>query len=247
MPDNFNIYSKYYNLLYGDKNYKAEASYVINCLKTFAPNAKTILEFGSGTGGHGLLLQKKGFNVFGLDRSPQMVEEAKKRGLPCQVADITNFKLKEKYDVVLSLFHVISYLTSNEELIAAFLSAHKHLNKNGVFLFDVWYSPAVYEQRALPRIKKIQNKEIAITRMAQPLMDQDNNIIEVKYNIFAKDLDTGETTEIFENHPMRHFSIPEIKLLAKLTGFEIVKVEEFLTKNKPSNKTWGVCFILKKI
>ena len=154
MSKNFQAYSKYYNLLYGDKDYRAEANYVAKKIKAFAPKAKSILEFGSGTGGHGVLLQKKGFDVFGLDQSEHMVAEAKKKGLSCRMADISNFKLKEKYDVVISLFHVVSYLTGNDALIAAFRNANKHLNKSGIFLFDVWYSPAVYEQGAAPRVKK---------------------------------------------------------------------------------------------
>lgn len=247
MSENFQIYSKYYNLLYRDKDYRAEANYVAKRLKTFAPNVKSILEFGSGTGGHGLLLQKKGFDIFGLDQSEYMVAEAKKRGLPCQVADVSKFKLKEKYDAVISLFHVVSYLTTNESLVATFLNANKHLNKNGIFLFDIWYTPAVYEQGALPRVKKMQNKEVSITRIAEPKIDINNNIIDVQFTILVKDLVTGETNELFESHPMRHFSVPEIDLLAKLTGFEILKTEEFLTGNKPSGNTWGVCFILKKI
>jgi SAM-dependent methyltransferase len=247
MSENFQLYSKYYNLLYGDKNYKAEANYVAKQIKIFAPNAKSILEFGSGTGGHGILLQKKGFDVFGLDQSEYMTEEAKKKGLPCKVANISNFKLEEKYDVVVSLFHVVSYLTENEDLIVTFKNANKHLNKDGIFLFDVWYSPAVYEQKAVSRIKKIQNKEISVTRIAEPKIEVNKNLVTVCYSILAKDLATGETSELFESHPMRHFSILEIELLAKFTGFEVIKSEEFLTGNEPSDNTWGVCFILKKI
>jgi len=246
MSKNFQVYSEYYNLLYGDKDYKAEANYVAKIIKTFTPNAKSILEFGSGTGRHGLLLQKKGFDVFGLDQSEHMVTEAKKKGLSCQVADIGKFKLKEKYDAVISLFHVISYLTNNESLVSTFLNANKHLNKNGIFLFDTWYSPAVYEQKALPKIKKMQNKEISVMRFAEPKIDTNNNIVNVEFTVIVKDLITGKTTELFENHPMRHFSAPEISLLAKLTGFEVLRVEEFLTGKEPSSNTWGACFILKK-
>jgi hypothetical protein len=46
---------------------------------------------------------------------------------------------------------------------------------------------------------------------------------------------------------MRHFSIPEIELLAKLTGFEIIKTEEFLSGETPGPNTWGVCFVLSKV
>ena len=246
MSDTFGLYAKYYNLLYDDKDYSAEVDYVIKQLKRFAPTAKSILEFGSGTGKHGMLLQKEGYDVFGLERSEAMVAEARLKGFECQVTDISDFELKEKYDAVISLFHVVSYITNNVALINTFINACKHLNRQGIFLFDVWYTPAVYEQKALPRIKKMQNGELAVTRLADPKIDVNSNIVDVQFTVFAKELDTGKASELFESHPMRHFSIPEIGLVAEMTGFEILKAEEFLTGNVPSVKTWGVCFILKK-
>jgi hypothetical protein len=45
---------------------------------------------------------------------------------------------------------------------------------------------------------------------------------------------------------MRHFSIPEIELLAAFTNFTVIKTEEFSTKKIPGTETWGVCFVLQK-
>ena len=247
MDNNFKLYSKYYNLLYTDKDYTAEVNYISEKLLKYGTNIKSILEYGSGTGGHGLLLQEKEFSVFGLERSKEMVSVAKEKGLKCKVADITNYKLENKYDAVIAMFHVVSYLTSNQELIDAFTNAHNHLSDRGIFLFDVWYSPAVYKQKALPKIKRMQNEELKITRIAEPVIDYNKNIVDVQFSVIAKDLSSGEINELDESHPMRHFSIPEIGLLAKHTGFKILKIEEFLTASDPSEKTWGVCFILKKI
>ena len=247
MADNFQLYAKYYNLLNGDKNYSAEVDYVNRLLKTYLPSSNTILEFGSGTGLHGLLLQKRGYEVYGLERSEGMVALAKQNGLPCEVADISNFALNIKFDAVVSLFHVVSYLTSNEILISTFINANNHLNDEGVFLFDVWYSPAVYAQRAKPRIKKMKNSELEVTRIAEPKIICNSNVIDVQFTVIAKDLHSNETSELIESHPMRHFSIPEMELLAALTGFKIIKVEEFLSGNSPSENSWGVCFIFKKV
>jgi SAM-dependent methyltransferase len=246
MNNNFKHYSKYYNLLYQDKDYSAEVNYVSNQLEKYSRGAKNILEFGSGTGGHGLLLQQKGYNVYGLERSEGMVSIAKQNGFNCQVADITNFTLLKTYDAVISLFHVVSYLTDNNDLIKAFINAHKHLGNGGLFLFDVWYSPAVYEQKAQPRIKRMQNSEIKVTRFAEPIIDINKNVVDVRFTVFAKDNNTNEIFELIESHPMRHFSIPEVDLIARHTGFELMNAEEFLTGNQPSQQTWGVCFTLKK-
>ena len=45
---------------------------------------------------------------------------------------------------------------------------------------------------------------------------------------------------------MRHFSIPEIEYFAESNNFQVLKAEELLTGNEPSENTWGVCFVLKK-
>ena len=46
---------------------------------------------------------------------------------------------------------------------------------------------------------------------------------------------------------MRHFNLLEIDILSDVHGFERVQAEEFLTGNLPSEKTWGVCVVLRKI
>ncbi len=247
MDYNFNLYSKYYDLLYGNKDYNEEANYVSDCIQKYSAEAKTILEFGSGTGMHGLILQKLGYDIYGLERSEQMVMEAQLRGLKCEQADIIDFEMDRKFDVVISLFHVISYIIENASLEMVFRNASKNLNSGGLFIFDVWYSPAVYHLKPETRIKKVENKDISVVRIAEPEMHTNKNVVDVNYTILVSEKNSDKWNEFQEKHPMRHFSIPEIELLAKLTGFEMLKAEEFLTGLEPSENTWGVNFILKKI
>lgn len=246
MTDNFNLYSKYYNLLYQGKDYGAEANYIAECIHYYSPKAKSILEFGSGTGGHGLILQKLGFDIYGLERSAQMVKEAQLQGFRCKQADITSFEMDRKFDVVISLFHVISYITENESLEKVFRNASACLSTGGLFIFDVWYSPAVYHQKPEVRIKRVENEEIKVTRLAEPEIVSDKNMVIVNYNILVQNKEKDRWIEFQEKHPMRHFTIPEISLLASVAGFEMLKAEEFVTGNQPSENTWGVNFILRK-
>ena len=63
----------------------------------------------------------------------------------------------------------------------------------------------------------------------------------------VKDLEKEITKEIVEVHPMRHFSIPELEYYFNEIGMQFVQVEEWLTKEKPSIDTWGVCAVVKNI
>jgi SAM-dependent methyltransferase len=247
MEGNFKDYSKYYDLLYEDKDYKGEAVYVDHLIKKYAPESKSVLEIGMGTGMHAELLKQFAFDVAGIEISPEMAAIAQMKGLDCCVADCADFDLGRRFDACISLFHVISYVTENTQLVNTFKNVHKHLNSNGIFLFDCWYTPAVYQLRPETRIKRLENDFSRVIRVAEPVMHINKNSVDVKYEIRVEDKLTNQHSAFFENHTLRHFSIPEIDVLAKHTGFELLNSEEWLTGNLPTQNSWGVVFLLKKI
>ena len=106
----FNAYSRYYNLLYKEKDYKAEVQYIVSILKSNDIAFSKILEFGSGTGKHGRLLAKEGYNITGIELSDNMVKQAYETdGFTCQQGDISTVCIERSFDIVLALFHVMSY------------------------------------------------------------------------------------------------------------------------------------------
>jgi SAM-dependent methyltransferase len=247
---NFKIYSQYYDLLYNDKDYQAEVDYIYKLIEAYAGvKVNSILDLGSGTGKHGRLLAQKGLNVTGVEKSSEMVAIANKQhcaNFISYVGDITDFSLKNKFCAVTSLFHVISYIGTNDRLDKLFSNVHDHLNQEGLFIFDVWYSPAVYSLKPETRIKRIVSENIELTRIAEPVLHHNKNIVDVNYHIFIKDIISGQIQDFTELHPMRHFSIPEVSYLADRHNYEILQTEEFITGETPSNKTWGITFIMRK-
>ncbi len=244
----FNAYSRYYNLLYRDKNYVGETTYIQELLASNGVPKGDLLEYGSGTGKHGKLLAAQGYRVHGIERSAEMVAEAEPAlGFTCQQGDIASTNMGCTYDAVLSLFHVLSYQTNNAQLQAVFANAAAHLKPGGLFIFDFWYSPAVYAQKPTVRIKRMVEELVEITRIAEPTIYTNENRVDVNYTIYSRDLGTGGVQTFQETHSMRHFSLPEIDVVAGVAGFERLAAEEFLTGNVPSESTWGVCVILKRI
>ena len=119
MIDVFDTYSQYYDLLYQEKDYKAEAKYVADLIRTHTLNGHHLLEMGCGTGVHAENLSRMGYDILGVDRSESMLKraEARKKQLPDELSlkmnfvsgDIRSFNTSATFDVVLSLFHVLSY------------------------------------------------------------------------------------------------------------------------------------------
>lgn len=244
----FAKYSAYYDLLYRDKDYAAEAAYVAEVIRRLRPDAASILELGSGTGRHGRLLAGMGFGVHGVERSPEMVEIAQGapvNGFTCQVGDICALDLGRTFDAVISLFHVISYQTTDEALAAAFQVAARHLAPGGVFLFDVWHGPAVVAQKPEVRVKDVADAERSLRRTARPLHDPAARTVNVVFDMDCTDLASGERARFSEEHLMRYLFPEEVEGLGARVGLRLAASEEFLTAHPPSPDTWGVTYVLQ--
>jgi len=248
MTSNFKLYSQYYDLLYQDKDTTNEVRYIYNYLQKAAVGGKVWLELGAGSGRHGKILSELGINWSGIELSQEMADLGQAMNLPIQVGDVRSTIIaEEKFDAVLALFHVISYLTTSSDVLTTFRNVHRQLKPEGLFFFDVWYTPAVLTQVPQKRIKEVNNDQIAVSRLAQPMMNWDENTVSVHYQVKVTELASNTVTSFEEHHLMRHFSMPEILLFAELTGFNLISCEEWLTGKTPGPDTWGVAFLLKKI
>jgi SAM-dependent methyltransferase len=245
-PDVFDRYGTHYDLLYRDKDYKQEADYVARLLRASRPDTRTLLEFGIGTGRHAELLTADGFKVVGVERSKSMLMAARRRGLECVQGDIRTVRVDRTFDAVIALFHVMSYQATGRAISETFANAARHLPAQGVFLFDVWHGPAVIVQQPSVRVKQAEDKNIRLTRTAEPRLNLDLNQVTVHYTMQIESKTGSGSSIIKEDHRIRYFFPVEIDAFAKQSGFDTERTEEFVTGNPPSEATWGVCYLLRK-
>lgn len=257
MSNNFGHYSRYYDLLYADKDYAGETAYISSLIEAHAGKpAASLLELGCGTGIHALMLASEaGLRVCGVDLSETMLEAARARAAAQGVGservsfhegNACTFRIDRKFDVVASLFHVVSYQTTEERLNAQFETAATHLEKDGLFIFDFWYGPAVLSQKPSVRVKRLSDEHIAVTRLAEPVIRDTQNVVDVNYNLFVLDRASGVTTELRETHEMRYLFLPEVDHLLADHGFVRERAEEWMTGKRPSLDSWGVCVVARK-
>jgi SAM-dependent methyltransferase len=237
-----------YSIIYEQKNYKKEVSFILNKLKKYNVRAKTVLELGSGIGGHAKYLCKKGIKVTGVDRSKSMIDGSiKDKNFINILGDIKKINLKKKFDVAVSMFHVLSYQISNNHVKKTFLNANKHLNKGSYFLFDFWYSPAVKNLKAENKQNIYKSKNIIIKKYVNVKNLTKINSVKVNYTFKVKEKNILKEKQFKETHQMRHFSLKEIKQFSKMTGFKFCESCELVTNRKVNKNTWGVFVVLKKI
>lgn len=248
--NNFKLYSQYYDLIYNDKNYENEVIYLNKQIKQFKKNSKKILELGCGSGSHAYYLTKNGYKVTGVELSKAMFEIAlnkKIKNFDLVNSNIIDFRSSINFDVVISMFHVISYINNNNDILKCFRNTANNLKKGGLFLFDVWYLPAVLTIKPISKVKKISNDFLSVIRVTDSVINYNNNNVNVNFQIFINDKNSKKHFSFEETHIMRYFSLPEIELFASLSGFKIIASKEMGTEIEPNEKTWGVLFILQKI
>ena len=244
----FDKYARFYDLIYRDRDTPAEVSWILNELDSAGLGSNLrLLELGSGTGRHAVLFGEAGHSVVGVDPSAEMISHAQSHDLVNYLeGDGRSVRIGEKFDAVLALFHVVSYQTTDHDLLAIFTTAGEHLESGGIFGFDVWFSPAVHSLTPEPRTLHKEDDSVSLTRTAEPEEDLSRSLVSVTYDCTITDKHTGKTHEFQEQHLMRHFSAAEIGFVANLSGFDVLAHSEFLSSAVPSRETWGVWFTLRK-
>lgn len=246
----FDLYSRYYDLLYADKDYKAEVDYILDLIwEHTAKKPESILDMGCGTGKHAAFLAQEEIIVQGIDLSEKMIAIAKQNKsdyLGFKQADVRTFRMEHVFDVVISLFHVASYQTQNSDFENFLKTAWEHLKPSGLFIFDFWYGSAVLTDKPETRIKRLENEKFKITRLAEPKMDYSRNIVEVNYEIQIQEKSSYITEIISEQHTMRYWFLPEILYFAQKIGFKVLWANNWMTEIGLDENTWYGLMVLEK-
>jgi SAM-dependent methyltransferase len=254
--DNFDAYATYYDALYLDKDYEAEVSFILQKLNSFAPNAKSILELGCGTGRHAADFARSGYSVRGVDLSESMIEFAQNRKAICpddirsklsfSTGDARSFDAGREYDVVLALFHVASYQSSNDDIQSFIKNAAKHLKKGGVFIFDYWYGPGVLTDPPAVRVKRLEIIGGEITRIAEPELLVEECCVNVCYDIRILETASMKEKRLYEEHKMRYFFKPELEMLCESAGLQVLQSASWMDAKPLNSGTWNAYSVAVK-
>ncbi len=106
----------------------------------------SILDIACGTGTHCLELAGRGHHTVGVDISPEMIEEARRKASSLSmkknpqfiVQDMREIGVGRKFDVAICMFGGFGYLDSDNDLSRFFSGLSKHLKPGGLFLFEFW-------------------------------------------------------------------------------------------------------------
>ncbi len=247
MTQIFDRYAKFYDSLYAEKDYADECAYVLSLVEDL--EIQSALDLGCGTGKFTEQFAAKGFRVDGVDLSAEMIQIAQERlqimpaitseKISYSVADVRTFSSEKQYDLVYSLFHVINYMTSDNDLQKFFSSAARALRKDGLLIFDYWYGPGVEVDSPTERKKMVDWNGETLGRTAKPRLIPEKNLVMVEYQI-----ETAK--EVFsELHTMRYLFDADIDLFSA-PYFATESILGWREDTAPTSDNWNAVAILRR-
>ena len=142
----YRLLAKYYDVWNADLDYFAWADGIEGALH-LAPcgRVESILDLGCGSGRMTLELARRGYDMIGVDGSPEMLsvarDSAERAGLDGRclwlLQDLTDFELYGTVEAVISCLDTVNHLTSYADLRRMLSLVHNYLVPGGLFLFDL--------------------------------------------------------------------------------------------------------------
>jgi len=211
MKNDYDAIARFYDAFVGDPAEKA--AWLKKLVQKYQPHAKNVLELACGTGNI-LKILSDDYVVAGLDNSAGMLQIAQSK-LPHATfieADMSDFNLPDKYDVVLCVYDSINHLSSFSQWESLLDAAARNLNRNGLFIFDM-NTVAYLEKinRSEPSLSSFEGGTLKIN--ARPGKDT-LSVLDIE--VTEKKVDG--TTETYTSE------IPE-------TSFDLAKVRSTLGKH----------------
>ena len=135
---------RYYALGYR-WNTQAECEFIHACVKTHGPPGATrLLDIGCGAGRHLLEMAKRGYEMTGIDLSPEMinfVQDAARQEQICvtaAVGDLRRLTVSGTFDAAYCFMDTFRFLLTNDEILAHLRAVADLLAPGGLYLTDFW-------------------------------------------------------------------------------------------------------------
>ena len=131
----YNDLARWWPLISPVGEYAGEAAEFLRVFAAVAPDARTMLELGSG-GGHNAYYLKAKYALTLVDLSEAMLEMSRRLNPECEhlQGDMRRLALDRQFDLVF-VHDAIDYMTTELDLSAAIGTAARHLASGGVALF----------------------------------------------------------------------------------------------------------------
>ena len=227
------MYKKFadiYDLIYSFKDYKKEVKKIKKLIKKYKnTDGSELLDVACGTGKH-LQYFKDSFICTGVDINEGILNVAKKKvkGVIFKQADMVNFDLNNKFDVIISLFSSIGYVKTYDNLEKTIVNFANHLKQGGVLIIEPWFTKSNYWV-GHPGMTTYDGEDIKIARLNSSKIEDDLSVMDMHYLIVEKNKDVKY---FVDKHELGLFDTDKTLELMKKAGLQAEFLKDGLMKER---------------
>jgi SAM-dependent methyltransferase len=175
-----------------------------------------VLEFAVGTGRVALPLSARGVSVHGIELSPYMTEQMRRKpgadAVPVTTGDMINTTVHGPFSLVYLVANTIMNVTTQDEQRAVFVNAAAHLVSGGCFVIEL----------VVPQLRRLPPGELGRVFTLEPdhvgLETFDDVVDQISWSHHWMAV---EGRLVRHSAPYRYIWPAELELMAKMAGFRL--------------------------
>lgn len=241
----YNEFAKIYDeLINEDIDYVQISNRILEICNEQKISFDNYLDLACGTGNVTAKLANNFKEAIASDLSEDMLIEAKdklkKEKVKCKLlcADMTNFNINKKFDLITSVLDASNYIIEDEDFYDYFMSVKNHLKKDGLFIFDI---------NSYYKLSEVLGNNIYTYNEEKIFYSWENvfedDIVNMYLTFFVK---KGELYERFEEeHRERAYTETYIESLLDAVGLTLIAKYDGYTKNKVKEDSERIVYVVK--
>ncbi len=235
----YGVFSEFYDALTANVSYDTVSQVLSSLLTRYGKSKGLLLDLACGTGSVSVRLAKKGYEVIGVDLSPEMLSEAQNKAYSagqnilflCQ--DMTALDLYGTVDAAVCTLDGLCHLPDEESVQAALRKVSLFMNPGGVFLFDV---NSVYKHRAVLGNNTFVYDTDDVYCVWQNTLLSDGVTVQMDLDFFEPVSDKGDYVRQSERFTERAYPRETLEAMLKKAGFTVLDVFDGYS-GKPAHDT----------
>ena len=220
--NSYEILSAYYDRFTDDVGYADWADFFERLFAREEMQPKLVLDLACGTGSLTRILADRGYEMIGVDASPEMLMQAMQNTMDCAPRPLfLNQRMEEldlygTVDVCLCCLDSVNYVTEPEVLQKAFERVHLFLEpKTGLFVFDI-NTPDKFARMDGNSYVREDEDVFCVWQAAV-----EDGLCAYQFDIFERDGDAW--TRAQETHEERIYTVEQLTAMLEKAGFSEIK------------------------
>ncbi len=227
------------------------ADYIEQLFEKHQLRPHLVLDLACGTGSLALELNRRGYDMIGVDGSEEMLQQAgekaenagKSEEILFLLQDMREFELYGTVDAIVCTCDSLNYLLEEEDIRQVFALAENYLDQGGLFLFDM---NTEYKYRQILGEQTFADTTEDGAFIWDNYFYEDEKINEYQVTFF-EEMKNGLYRRSEETHYQKAYRPEDIRKWLEEAHLKVEGIYDSFTLNQPDEKSERITFVAREI